>query len=100
MAATSQRSLFDDQPKFGGETYDEARDGERLRGALARVYDLMRDGEWRTIAEIAAACECSEAGASARLMDLRKAWAKEKYPNRGVERQCIGAGLWQYRVLK
>jgi hypothetical protein len=96
---TIQTSFLDDPPKFGGSTYDEARDGERLRGALARVYDLMRDGQWRTIADIAALCECSEAGASARLRDLRKDRFRERYPNRGVERQCIGAGLWRYRVL-
>jgi hypothetical protein len=85
---------------FGGVTYSPARDGERLSGALARVYSLMLDGNWRTIAEIAAACECSEAGASARLRDLRKVRWKGMYPNNGVEKQNVGGGLWRYRLAR
>lgn len=96
----TQQSLFDDEPRFGGVTYDESRDGDRLRGALGRVYRYMLSGEWKTISDIAAHCECSEAGASARLRDLRKEKFRALYPNRGVERENCGGGLWRYRLLK
>jgi hypothetical protein len=57
--------------QFDGETFDENRDGARLSGQAKAVYDLMRDGRWRTLRRIADVVEGSEAG----------------------------GGLWQYRVL-
>jgi hypothetical protein len=95
----NQTSFLEDPPKFGGVTFDPARDGERLSGALGRVYSLMLDGEWRTIADIAAHCGCSEAGASARLRDLRKEKFREHYPNLEVQRKNCGGGLWMYRMI-
>jgi hypothetical protein len=85
---------------FGGVTYDAKRDSSRLSGALARVYWLMLDDAWRTIEEIARECGCSEAGASARLRDLRKEKFRERYPNREVQRRNVGGGLWEYRLVK
>jgi len=59
-------------PIFDGATFDPARDEIRLSGQLARVYNCMSDGEYRTLQEIRAICGGSEAGLSARLRDLRK----------------------------
>lgn len=81
-------------PTFHGETFDPARDGARLTAHLQRVRDLMADGRWRTLAEIAAAAGCSEASASARLRDLRK-------QGKTVARAYVPSGrLWRYRVTK
>jgi hypothetical protein len=96
------RDLFGDIPlpeppsrrAFDGSTYRPERDHERLRGQLLRVYQLMADGRWRTLDEIAARAGGSPAAVSARLRDLRKA----KYGARLVERQHVGNGLFQYRV--
>jgi len=80
---------------FSGETFDEAKDGKRLRSQLDRVRALMIDGEWRTLGDISMRCGGSEASVSARLRDLRK-------PTMGlhqVERRRLGRGLGQYRVL-
>jgi hypothetical protein len=96
----TQRNLFDDEPRFGGITYDPARDYTRLSCALGKVYTFMLDGEWRTIAEIAAKCACSEAGASARLRDLRKDRFRERYPNTEVQRRNVERGLWEYRLIR
>jgi hypothetical protein len=96
---TTQLPLFD-APRFGGQTFCPERDGERLSGALARTYELMADGRWRTLQEIAEAVGCTEAGASARLRDMRKDRVREQYPNRGVEREHVERGLWKYRLLK
>lgn len=73
----------------------EAADHARLSGQLALVKALMADGQWRTLAEIAAVVKGSEAGTSSRLRDLRKA----RFGGHTVERQRVAGGLWQYRVL-
>jgi len=79
---------------FDGPTYDDTRDGDRLRAQLLRVRALMRDHQWRTLAEIAAATNDPEASVSARLRDLRK----PKFGGWHVERQYLHDGLWQYRL--
>lgn len=47
-------------------------DTPRLAGQLAKVYTLMSDGRFRTLAQIAVVAGCLETSASARLRDLRK----------------------------
>jgi hypothetical protein len=86
------------RPRFGGKTFDEARDGERLRGHLARVYRVMSDGQWRTLSMI---CELakpgSEAGCSARIRDLRK----PQFGGYLIESKPSGIdGVWSYRMVK
>jgi hypothetical protein len=96
-----QLGLFDtepEHPEFDGKTYEPVKDKDRLSNALSKVYDLMRDGEWRTLGEIAYFAGCSEAGASARLRDLRKDKFRELYPNQAVESIRIDGGLFFYRV--
>ena len=39
--------------QFDGSTYSPALDGPRLTSQLARVKELMSDGRWRTLQEIA-----------------------------------------------
>ena len=101
----TQQPLFpDDRPRanplpFGGKTYDAKRDGNRLASALGRVYQVMSDGRWRSLAEIAQQAKTSEAGASARLRDLRKASFRETYPTKAVESKRVDGGLWMYRVV-
>lgn len=80
---------------FDGETYEPARDGERLEGQLQRVFALMADARWRTLAEIATAVDGSEAAVSARLRDLRKA----RFGGHTVNRRYLHDGIWQYQVL-
>lgn len=82
-------------PQFAGETFDASRDANRLKGLLGRVWSFMRDGQWRTLAEIQQACGGTEASCSARLRDLRKDWAGKHT----IERQRVDdSGLWQYRM--
>ena len=80
---------------FDGETFEPSRDGERLSAQLDRVRDVMKDRQWRTLHEIAVIVKGSEASVSARLRDLRKA----RFGNHVVEREYLGSGVWQYRVL-
>jgi hypothetical protein len=80
---------------FDGETYDPARDYQRLDGLIGRVFRLMADGQWRTLERIRDEAGGTEASVSARLRDFRKA----KYGSRIVERKHLKNGLYAYRLL-
>lgn len=95
---TGFAALVANNDHFGGETYSHENDHERLSGQLQRVYDLMRDGVWRTLSEIQEKAGGSEAAVSARLRDLRK----KRFGSLTVERRHRGepkSGLWEYQVL-
>ncbi len=86
-----------DLPHFDGATYEPEHDRARLTGQLERVYRLMQDGQWRTLAEIRDGAGGSEAAVSARLRDLRK----RPFGSHAVERRRRGRpedGLWEYRL--
>lgn len=97
--------LFDWQPPplpspsrataFDGATYVPRRDYERLSGQLKAVFDLMKDGKFRTLSEISQTVEGSEAALSARLRDLRK----EKYGGHQMISEYVSRGLYRYRVI-
>jgi len=100
-----QGSLFDlpaEHPDFDGRTFSREDDKARLANALGRVYAafIAADGEWLTLPELAEAAACSEAGASARLRDLRKPKFKRYYPNEGIESKRLAGGLWGYRMRR
>lgn len=85
-------------PDHDGKTYDSERDKVRLNKQLQAVYAVLSHVTcWMTLAEIAAAAECGEASASARLRDLRK----QKFGGHRVDgRRRAGAdGLWEYRLV-
>jgi len=88
-------NLFD-TPDFDGDTYEAPLDKPRLSTQLKQVFDLMKDGQWRTLSEIGA--KGSGSGVSARLRDLRKA----KFGGHKVERRRKGNpkdGLFEYRLI-
>jgi hypothetical protein len=88
-------TLFDDVAEFGGDTFDDDRDGNRLRAQFRRVWCVMRGGAWLTLAQIAAATGDPESSVSARLRDFRK----PRYGGHTVERAYVRKGLWTYRVV-
>ena len=81
--------------RFDGRTLGPG-DEDRLTGQALRVWRVMRDGEWRSLADIKIACggHDSEAAISARLRDFRK----PRFGGHVVERKHLGNGLWVYRV--
>lgn len=81
-------------PPIDGATYEPERDGERLGRQLVRVFDLMKDRRWRTLAEIAETVQGSEAAVSARLRDFRKA----KCGSHTVERRYLYDGIFEYQL--
>jgi hypothetical protein len=85
-------------PAFDGETYEPEYDHERLGAQALRVWALIQDGEWRTLAEIEALTGDPQASISARLRDFRK----RKFGQHVVERRRreTRRGLWEYRALR
>lgn len=82
---------------FDGMTYAASEDHQRLNKQLKAVYEVVKDGRWRTLEQIAreagySASAC--ASVSARLRDLRKV----KYCSHCVERRRVGGGLYEYRL--
>lgn len=102
MADLYTPNMFDDLPSqfvFRGETFVAEFDAERLTGLWNRVWELMIDGKWRTLAEIQAFAGGSEGGCGARLRDFRKAI----YGGHTVERGRRGdpkSGLFEYRLIQ
>lgn len=90
-------SLFETAPRFDGATFDAALDGDRLRRQLGRVFELMRDGAWRSLPEIAAATGDGEASVSARIRDLRK----RKFGSHDVQRRrrADRPAVFEYRLV-
>lgn len=87
------------QLHFDGKTYDPALDHNRLTKQLGRVFELMSDGKWRTLAQIALMTGSPEASVSARLRDLRK----EKFGGYSVKRRRVGEapqGLFSYKLTR
>lgn len=80
--------------EFAGDDYRPGRDRARLAGQIRRVFDLMRDGQWRTLDAIAGATGDPHASISAQLRHLRK----PKFGGHTVERRHVGNGLYEYRL--
>jgi hypothetical protein len=80
---------------FDGETYDHERDSQRLGGQLEDVFNLVKDGKWRTLKEISQQSGHPESSISARLRDLRKV----RFGSHVVEKEYINNGLYKYRVV-
>jgi hypothetical protein len=96
--ATVETTVRRPAPHFNGPAYEPAHDHARLTGQILRVWDLMRDGQWRTLQEIADRTGDPPASISAQLRHLRK----ERFGLHTVERRSRGdraSGLWEYRVL-
>lgn len=82
---------------FAGDAYDPKHDDARLTGQIERVFELMKDGRWRTLGEIEEATGDPQASISAQLRHLRK----ERFGGHEVEKQPRGDrshGLFEYRL--
>lgn len=92
------RDPHQEELRFDGVTFHAEHDAVRLGALLQAVYDLMRDGSWRTLAECRARLgRGTEASISARLRDLRKT----RFGGYEVERRHRGdprLGLYEYRL--
>ena len=81
--------------RFNGSDYDQERDAPRLSNQYKRVFELMQDGEWRALREIADLTGDPEASVSAQLRHMRK----ERFESHVIEKKYIENGLYHYRLL-
>ena len=88
-----QRSFWD--KPFDGDDYNDKRDRNRLTGQIRRVYELMKDGQWRSLDQIHNATGDPHASISAQLRHLRK----PKFGSHVVQKDHLGNGLYMYRLL-
>ncbi len=86
-------------PDFSGPVYDPGFDHDRLAGQILRIYELMQDGRWRTLAEIAEVTGDPPASVSAQLRHLRK----PRFGAHNIAKRPRGErsrGLWEYAMEK
>jgi hypothetical protein len=90
-------SLFETSPRFDGVAYDPALDHDRLRRQLGRVFELMMDGRWRTLFEVAEVTGDPQTSISAQIRNLRK----PRFGGYEVQkrRRCGTSGSWEYRLV-
>jgi hypothetical protein len=82
--------------RFDGADYTPSRDDVRLTGQILRVWNVVSDGGWRTLRDIAQLTGDPEASVSAQLRHLRK----PRFGGYTVEREYIVNGLYKYRLIK
>jgi len=83
---------------YNGPEYKPKFDYLRLAGQTKRVFDLMRDGKFRTLEEIAELTGDPQSSVSAQLRHLRKA----KFGSHTVNRRSRGDrghGLFEYQLI-
>jgi hypothetical protein len=83
--------------RFNGPAYDPSSDNARLTGQILRIFDLMKDGQWRTLSEINRATGDPQASISAQLRHLRK----KRFGSHTVDRRSRGereSGLYEYKL--
>ena len=92
-----QADLFQSGAHFDGPVYVPRFDYARLTGQIERVYNLICDGEWRTLSEIERATGDPAASVSAQLRHLRKV----KFGSHTINKRPRGdrySGLWEYQL--
>ena len=80
--------------RFDGSDYVHKRDGIRLTGQLERVFDVMKNGQWITLRELADRSRCPEASASAQLRNLRK----DRFGGFVIEKKYDHMGVFLYKL--
>jgi hypothetical protein len=89
---------FQEPLRFNGPAYDSELDRKRLTGQILRIFNLMKDAEWRTLFEIEFLTADPPASVSAQLRHLRK----KRFGSHTVERRPRGDrknGLYEYRLI-
>jgi hypothetical protein len=79
---------------YNGPEYQPSRDYARLAGQTLAVYNAVKDGQWRTLDQIATMADAPVASVSAQLRHLRK----PKFGSHVIERRHVANGLFEYRM--
>jgi len=92
-----EQSEIDFNAPFDGSDIVPEFDQARLTGQIKRVFNLMKDGHWRTLPEIATQTRDGESSISAQLRNLRK----PRFGSFTVDKRRRGepgSGCWEYSV--
>ena len=84
--------------RFNGSDYSPKFDNIRLSKQILRVFDAMKDSQWRTLGEIESITGDPQASLSAQLRNLRK----QRFGSHEVFKQIRGErkdGLYEYRLV-
>jgi hypothetical protein len=92
---SSLNNLGDMRRGFDGADYKPARDDKRLSGQMLRIWERMKDGQWRTLQGISDITGDPQASISAQLRHFRK----ERFGSHTVNRRHLGQGLYEYQLL-
>lgn len=84
---------------FDGRTFNQEIDGKRLTDQFGKVFELMKDGIWRSLREIAEATGFPESSISARLRDFRKPKFGGHTVNRERRYRDRIFTTWEYQLL-
>ena len=90
--------LKDPELRFDGSDYDPKKDNKRLTGQILRIYEVMKDGKWRTLGEIEAQTGDPQSSISAQLRHLRK----QRFGSHTVNKRPRGKrenGLFEYQLI-
>jgi Fic family protein len=94
----SQPNFNSKELRFNGSDYEPEFDNERLTGQIKRIYDLMKDKNWRTLGEISDITGDPQASISAQLRHLRK----KRFGLHTVNKRNRGDrenGLFEYQLV-
>lgn len=80
---------------FVGSDYIEDRDGQRLTNQHYKVFNLMKDGMYRTLPQIADIIKEPPASISAQLRHFRK----KSFGSHIVNKKYEGNGLYSYQLI-
>lgn len=84
--------------RFDGSDIDSKKDNERLTGQIKAIFDLMKDGKFRTLREIEDSTNFPQSSISAQLRNLRK----ERFGSFNIDKRSRGDrenGLFEYRIV-
>lgn len=80
---------------FNGSDYVAARDNKRLTNQYWNIYNVMKDGTFRTLSEITQATGEPPASISAQLRHMRKT----RFGSHIVNKKYLGDGLYTYQLV-
>lgn len=83
------------QPIFHGSDIDNKRDTPRLTKQILRVYNAMKDGQWRSLGDIEEITGDGQASISAQLRNLKK----RDFGCHNIEKRHVKGGLFEYRLV-
>lgn len=82
--------------RFNGDDYVPPRDDPRLTDQYHRIFRVMRDQVWRSLATIERITGDPPASISAQLRHMRK----RRFGAHTVNRRYLGDGLYEYQLVE